>query len=362
MNLTLTNLRESERITLTLRMLYERYGYRAFSMNRLEEYAFYAENINFLGGAPIAAFADLDGRLMALKPDVTLSIVKSAAMGEGLEKLYYAETVFRAAKESRTFREIRQMGLECIGEVLPYTVAEVVGLAAKTLAAVDEAYSLDLSHLGYVNALLDEMSIPYPARSAMVSCIKQKNPHDLRALAQSAGVAEADIARLTQLTTLQGSLSQTLAQIRALCGSEAMAAAARELCGLCALLPQAKLRLDFSIMPDFEYYNGIAFSGFVRRAPAAVLAGGQYDKLLCRMGKRGRAVGFALYFDELERYYEQASPPQTDVFIHIDAKTDPARIMQTVEDCAQRGERVLADVIRPADADAMQIIDLRGDA
>lgn len=362
MNLTLTNLRESERITLTLRMLYERYGYRAFSMNRLEEYAFYAENINFLGGAPIAAFADLDGRLMALKPDITLSIVKNADAGAGLEKLYYAETVFRAAKGSRTFREIRQMGLECIGAVLPYTIAEVVGLAARTLATVDEAYSLDLSHLGYVGALLDELNVPYAARSAIIACIKQKNPHDLRARALAAGVAEADILRLIRLTTLSGSLAEMLAETHALCGGEAMQAAAEELCDLCALLPEAKLRLDFSIMPDFDYYNGIAFSGYVRRAPAAVLAGGQYDKLLRRMGKEGCAVGFALYFDELERYYQQAAPAETDVFIHIDAQSDPARIREAVEACVQSGKRVLADVVPSADAKGLQIIDLRGDA
>ena len=117
-------LRPLETLTLALRRLYEQYGYAAFSMTHMEEYAFYIENRNFLEQPEIAVFSDLDGRLLALKPDVTLSIVRSVPVDNTqLQRLYYAENVFRASAQAGGFRELSQMGLECIGCVTEYAVA-----------------------------------------------------------------------------------------------------------------------------------------------------------------------------------------------------------------------------------------------
>ena len=50
-----------------------------------------------------------------------------------------------------------------------------------------------------------------------------------------------------------------------------------------------------------SYYNGIVFRGFSYGIPDRVLSGGQYDRLMEKMGKKSNAVGFAIYLDELER-------------------------------------------------------------
>ena len=67
-----------EQLMSDLRTLYESLGYKRFSMRRFEEYALYLENKNFLKSDSVLAFTNPDGKLMALKPDVTLSIVKHA--------------------------------------------------------------------------------------------------------------------------------------------------------------------------------------------------------------------------------------------------------------------------------------------
>ena len=74
----------------------------------------------------VITFTDLDGRLLALKPDVTLSIAKNAQVGPGgCGRYYYQENVYRPSQESHTFREISQMGLECIGAVDDAAAAQV---------------------------------------------------------------------------------------------------------------------------------------------------------------------------------------------------------------------------------------------
>ena len=65
---------------------------------------------------------------MALKPDVTLSIVKNAAVG-GTQRIYYSESIFRTRKGTNEFAELKQTGLEYLGSIDIHATAEVIGLA-----------------------------------------------------------------------------------------------------------------------------------------------------------------------------------------------------------------------------------------
>ena len=118
MEFDLARLQPKERASFALRALYEAAGCRKYHMGRFEEYGLYQENRSFLSSEQVITFTDLDGRLLALKPDVTLSIAKTAqpAPGETL-RYYYHENVYRPSAESHTFQEIGQMGLELLGEV-----------------------------------------------------------------------------------------------------------------------------------------------------------------------------------------------------------------------------------------------------
>ena len=98
MNLEIQSLRRAEAATLRLRGLYESYGYRKYRMGRFEEYSLYAANKSFLLGENVPTFTDLDGRLMALKPDVTLSIAKS---------IIWRVCIVRARKATLTKRSAR---------------------------------------------------------------------------------------------------------------------------------------------------------------------------------------------------------------------------------------------------------------
>jgi D-3-phosphoglycerate dehydrogenase len=62
---------------------------------------------------------------MALKPDITLSIVKNAKLGDALTKLFYNESVFRMTESSNDFKEIKQTGVEVLGKKLG-----IIGLGA----------------------------------------------------------------------------------------------------------------------------------------------------------------------------------------------------------------------------------------
>ena len=132
-------LTSSERAAFSLRSLYRQYGYLPFKMSKFEEYDLYVRNKDFLISDNVITFNDTDGRLLALKPDVTLSIIKNSSCEPGCkQKVYYNENVYRVSQKLHRFKEIMQVGLECIGDTDILDTYEVVLLAVKSLAEITE--------------------------------------------------------------------------------------------------------------------------------------------------------------------------------------------------------------------------------
>jgi len=358
------SLQKCERAALAMRSIYELYGYRNFRMGKFEEYDFYTENRDFLPGGPIITFTDLNGKLMALKPDVTMSIVKNTrAAADAPERLYYTESIYRMSQEVREYKEICQIGVEYIGAVTPFTNIELVGLACKSLACIEESYVLDLSHMGYLAGLFESVPVTAEQRRALLGCIQSKNAHELVRLAAQCGLSPADEERLLRVLRISGPLPAALVEARSLAVNAAMRDAADELASLADVLGDAPLRLDFSITSDPKYYNGLMFRGFVQSVPRAVLSGGRYDHLLRRMGKENlHAIGFAIYFDEVERYFKQPAAAGYDAFILYDESADLAALYRAVEKLAGEGRRVGTGMTKPAGAACGALYRLTGSA
>ena len=313
MQLDLSRFSPAERSTLQLRVLYEGAGYRKFRCSHFEEYSLYQQNERFLSDSQVITFTDLDGKLRAIKPDVTLSIAKNAQPAAGeCKKYYYTEQICRPSRESHTFSEISQMGLECIGAVGAAEQAEVVRLALESLTSLEVPTVLEVSHMGFVTALLDTLHVDAAARPRLLELLRDKNAHELHAAALQSGLDEAAANALTAILSLHGSFGTTLAAARSQCQCEAQRDALLELQSLQNELGDAGrgMQLDLSLAGDMEYYNGLVFSGYVAGVPRAVLKGGRYDLLAQRFTPGACALGFALYLDELERLSAPLPPVQ----------------------------------------------------
>ena len=294
-----------ERIVLALREVYRRFGYQQFKMRKFEEYDLYARNKDFLVSDNIITFTDLNGKLMALKPDVTLSIVRSGRDAEGVQKVYYDENVYRVSAASRGFREILQTGVECIGDVDELYTAEVLMLAAKSLKLLSDEFILELSGLGVVSAFVDRITDDYALREKLLKCAGDKNLHEITEILKENGIEEEKGEPLKKLLSLAGTPEEVIPELlRLTLGMDInketglLKAAARrfENSGM-----EDHLFIDFTVANDMNYYNGIVFKGYINGIPESVLSGGRYDRLMEKMGRKSRAVGFAIYLDLLER-------------------------------------------------------------
>ena len=312
MEFSIANLQPKERASFALRALYEAAGCRKYHMGRFEEYGLYQENRSFLSSEQVITFTDLDGRLLALKPDVTLSIAKTAQPTPG-ETLcyYYHENVYRPSAESHTFKEISQMGLEMLGAVGEAQVQQAVCLAARSLDALGAEWVLEVSHMGYLFGLFDALGVPDAARAKLLEKLREKNAHELRAAAGAAGLADA-ADTLCSVLNLCGSYADTLAKAAALCRNDAMRAAVAELEALAVPLEKAGgvIRLDMTLAGEMEYYNGLVFQGYLKALPRPLLKGGRYDLLMQKFTPGAGAIGFAVYLDELDRLSAPLPPVQ----------------------------------------------------
>lgn len=343
-------LRPSERATLELRGLYEAFGYKKYRVSQFEEYGLYLQYQSFLPGGRMLTFTDSDGRLLALKPDVTISIIKNARLQkDGVEKAYYIENVYRESKTDGSFKEISQMGLEYLGRVDGYAVAETLMLAQKTLACIGPAWLLEVSHMGFVGGLFDALSLGQEARQQVMESLTAKSRHGVRAAARQAGLGEAGAAALETLCTLSGDFEQTAAAAEKLCLSEKMRTALLELkTAAAALEDTSHIRLDFTLQGDMDYYDGVMMCGYLEGIPGPVLAGGRYDSLVKKLGKNAGAVGFALYLDELERLPAPKRQYDVDVLLLAEEDADAAGLLREVQGMTEKGERVRVAYARPS--------------
>lgn len=335
-----------ESLPFALRSIYDRYGYTRYKMNKFEEYDLYARNKDFLISQEVITFTDTNGRLMALKPDVTLSIVKNTRDLPGtVQKLYYTENVYRVSKGTHAYKEIPQVGLEAIGEVDDYCLYEVLKLAAESLAQTGRSCILEISHLGLLEDVLRFAGVPHAEQPGMVRCFGEKNPHELRQQCAGLGIAPETIALLQTLAGLYGTPEEILPQLEALLDGIIQPEHWDPFRRILSALKQTKwkdmLRIDFSAVSDLRYYNGFVFKGFAQGIPDRILSGGQYDTLMKKMKRQSGAVGFAVYLDLLEQY--TLDSPEYDVdtlLIYRDGDSLEA-IEQLAKQLGREGKSIL---------------------
>lgn len=358
-----TILKEEERVAFALRSLYRTYGYLPYKMNKFETYDLYASNKDFLVGDGVITFNDTDGKLLALKPDVTLSIIKNTAETTGKQKVYYNENVYRISGKTKQFKEIMQAGLECIGEVDAYDVFETVHLAAGSLCAISENFVLDISHLGILSAVLSSFGLHEKGKREIMRKIAEKNVHETQALCQSYGISEQNTETMLSVIRSYGDMQTVLDKLAPLCVDGEAKTAYDELYTLYTLLKDSdyadRIRIDFSVGNDMKYYNGIVFKGFVDGIPEGVLSGGQYDRLMERMGRKARAIGFAVYLDLLDGFGKKKSETDVDVVVLYDDKTPVGTIKTNVQLLIEMGKTVSAQKTLGKRRYA-EIVDLRG--
>ena len=284
-----------EKVIFALRALYRENGYTQYRMSKFEEYDLYAKNKDFLISDSVITFTDTNGKLMALKPDVTLSIIKNIKdQPDTVQKLFYNENVYRISRDNQSFKELMQVGLECIGQVDGGDISQVLTLAGQSLLRISPNALLDVTNLDLLGQILKGFE-----QAEILKCVEEKNIAGL----EKTDLPEETLLALKTLLSVTGPAAQALPRLKEALSGRWDTTALTQLESILHAIEdpavQNMLRVDFSTVSDMHYYNGIVFKGYIAGVPTAVLSGGQYDKLMGKMKRASRAIGFAVYLDML---------------------------------------------------------------
>jgi ATP phosphoribosyltransferase regulatory subunit len=218
--------------------------------------------------------------------------------------------------------------------------------------------------MGFVSGLLDECDITAETKKIINSLIFSKNTHELERELLKLDIPQELKNSIAAIPLLYGPFEPTLEKAKSIAIGETALNALKELECLYNSLKfnsmSESISLDFSIVNDIDYYNGIIFQGYIKGLSKIILKGGNYDFLTRKMGKKSGAIGFAVYTDELSRLLYEKPNFDCDIIILYDDNTDFATIYKTArnlileDNFSIRIERELPDNITAA-----KILDLR---
>jgi ATP phosphoribosyltransferase regulatory subunit len=243
-----------------------------------------------------------------------------------------------------------------------YDICEVLYLALKSLESIDKNYIIDIAHAGLVSALINKCELSGDIRSKVFESIQNKSIDEITSIFQNELMTKFSYDIITKLVSTYKSCDEVINAFGGI--SEDIDAQLNEFSVICKSLSDMnltdKVRIDFSIVNDTSYYSGLVFKGYIAGIFTSVLSGGQYDKLMKKMGRKAGAIGFAVYMDMLERLEKEENRRDVDAVLLYDKSASVALVAQQVKKLTAEGMRVLAQPDIPAGVRYGKLLKLQG--
>lgn len=291
--------------------VFDGWGYEEIATPVVDYYALFERGMGRAEAQRAFRFTDTDGRMLALRPDVTSAVARAAAtlFSERARPLRfcYAASVFRQRPRSHAEwkRQTRQLGCELIGAGVGVADLEVLVMVAEVLERLGlrSRYRITLNHAGILRGVSDELGLDETAREELRRLIDIRDAAGLEALLDECGGtnnAAASLAmRLVRLTGKRGALEEAREIAEGEHAREGLRALVEIWDVIEALDLAGSFEIDLGDVSGMDYYTGLVFRIYVEGAGARIGSGGRYDDLAVNFGRRESAVGFVLDLDAL---------------------------------------------------------------
>ena len=318
------NLNKKEKFIYKLRNLLEDYGYKNISVNLLEDYESY-KGSHLIKDENILKLIHPNGKLYALRPDMTIPIAKRFALEGKKEelshKVYYNDSVFRIEQKSfNSLSEMQQIGVEALGVKDKIIDFEILTLAKEILSEINDTYHIDLSHSGILDKLFNLGTFTKEEKEIILAHISKREKSDLeKFLGKNDSKVEVKES-LIKLLSLNGSYEKVMEEFKTDKFLNTFEDIIEDLSEFKDYLDVygIKVDLDFSLSSNLKYYTGIIFKGYVPNIAEAVLTGGRYDKLSKTFGKDMGAIGFGVNLTEILQGFEEGNRPRGAIVFYED--------------------------------------------
>ncbi|MEA3422448.1 MAG: ATP phosphoribosyltransferase regulatory subunit [Bacillota bacterium] len=242
-----------------------------------------------------------DSEIYILRPDITMNILQkifSKWEKDKPLKVYYNSKIYLNNK-NYNIKELRQMGIEYLGEDSLLADQEMITMAVELMKKVDRPFILELGSSKYLDSYFEEINIDIKLENKIKNYIAKKNKHGLISLLNKNGIKSI---LLENILSMQGDMEAVIEQARKYTLNLEMQNALKELEDLKDIFAGNKMipyiHFDLSMVADLDYYDGIIFKGYYFQSNKKILSGGRYDRLTEKFGRKTSAIGFSIDMDE----------------------------------------------------------------
>ncbi|MGV3116959.1 ATP phosphoribosyltransferase regulatory subunit [Clostridium baratii] len=289
-----------------LERTFETFGYDEVITPTVEYYKTFSIDDECMDEEKIYKFFESSGRILALRPDMTLPIARVVST-----KMKEVETPIRLRYTSNIFRvnrkfggkknEYTDLGVELIGVPELDGDIEALTMALEGFKKLNISnFKLEIGNIKFFNEIFDKSKIKEDEKEKLAELIEEKSLIELEKFLNSLEIEESKRNFFKRLPWLFGD-EDILNNDKEFKDDKDVMEAILYLKKINKILKdlgyEENITFDLGMVPGVNYYTGIIFKGYIEGARAPVLSGGRYDNLIKSFGRDLPAVGFSIDVD-----------------------------------------------------------------
>lgn len=300
---------KKEYVQSKLKEIFKSFGYRQALTPTFEYYDLFNEVDGTIDTDEMYKMIDLNGKILVLRPDVTIPIARMVAtnydtFNEYL-KFMYMTNVYRISDyKNGGKREFVQAGIEYLCNSTSEADAEVISIAIKSLLDLGiEEIKIDISQAKYFSGIANNLDITMDEKINLKKLIENKNFAELRNLLETMNIDETYKNLLLEVPYLYGNIDEIISKVKNKVLNKEMEEAVNNLMEVYKILKdygyEKYISVDLGLINHIDYYSGVIFKGYIDNYGKPIISGGRYDNLSMQFGKKISATGFGINIDEL---------------------------------------------------------------
>lgn len=311
-----------------IRKLFLQSGYNELETPTVEFYDVFSGEQGLIPQENMFKFTDQQGRILVLKPDMTIPVARVAAtkLKDNLWPVkccYIGNTFSYNELGGGKQKEFTQAGVEILGIKSPEADAELIALAVQSLklAGIDE-FQIDIGQVDFFRGLMEQSGLSAQEAEEIRELIDKKDFVGVEQLVNSHSIPQELKELILNLPGYFG-FAELIDELEKKNVSGKALNALKYLKNVLTILEDwgfgEYVSIDLGMVQSMSYYNGIVFRGFTYGIGFPVLSGGRYDNLIKKFGRDCPATGFSLGINmllmALERQKKMPVKPHGGVYI-----------------------------------------------
>lgn len=303
-------------------------GFFEIETPTLEYYDVFIADTDIISTETMFKFYDQQGRILVLRPDLTVPIARVAATKLKEEsyplRISYTGKVYRFRDlKGEGQKESTQAGIELLGSSTPEADAEVISIAINSLRSSGlENFQIDIGQVEFFKGLMEEGNFSDNEIETLRVFIDKKDMLGVEQIIKDHEINSDLKEIIMNLPAFFGSVD-VIEKVKKMKLNDHSKNALRYLEKVLEIVSDYGLgrfiSVDLGMVQRLNYYTGVIFRGFTYGVGFPILSGGRYDGLVEKYGRACPSVGFSINLNmvmtALERQVNQGLKPLVDIII-----------------------------------------------